>query len=43
MTDVSLAGLDVVRLALEAELQNLGTRQFLTQALTTAIKKDLID
>ena len=30
-------------LALEAELQNLGTTQFLTQAVTTAIKKDLID
>lgn len=43
VTDVSLAGLDVVRLALEAELQNLGTTQFLTQAVTTAIKKDLID
>ena len=43
VTDVPLAGLDVARLALEAELQNLGTRQFLTQAVTTAIKKDLID
>jgi hypothetical protein len=43
VTDVSLAGPDVARLALEAELQNLGTTQFLTQAVTTAIKKDLID
>ena len=43
VTDVPLAGLDVARLALEAELQNLGTMQFLTQAVTTAIKKDLID
>ena len=42
-SDVSLAGPDVARLALEAELQNLGTTQFLTQAVTTAIKKDLID
>src|SRR6478609_12163671 len=31
VTDVSLAGPDVARLALEAELQNLGTTQFLTQ------------
>ena len=43
VTDVSLTGLDVARLALEASLRNLGMTQLLTQAVATAIKKDLID
>ena len=43
VTDVPLAGLDIARLALEAEVQNLGTTQLLTRAVTTAIKKGLID
>ena len=43
VTDVPLAGLDIVRVALEAEAQNLGMTQLLTQAVTTAIKKDMIE
>ena len=39
----SLAGLDIARVALEAEAQNLGMTQLLTQAVTTAIKKDMIE
>jgi len=31
------------RVALEAEAQNLGMTQLLTQAVTTAIKKDMIE
>ena len=42
-TDVPLAGLDIARVALEAEAQNLGMTQFLTQTVTTAIKKDMIE
>jgi len=42
-TDVPLTGLDVARLGLEASLRNLGMTQLLTQAVATAIKKDLID
>jgi hypothetical protein len=33
---VTLAGLDIARVALEAEAQNLGMTQFLTQTVTTA-------
>ena len=43
VTDVPLAGLDIARVALEAEAQNLGMTQLLTQAVTTAIKKDMIE
>ena len=43
VTDVPLAGLDIARVALEAEAQNLGMTQFLTQTVTTAIKKDMIE
>jgi DNA-binding CsgD family transcriptional regulator len=42
-TDVPLTGLDIARLGLEASVQNLGMTQLLTQAVTIAIKKDLID
>jgi hypothetical protein len=42
-TDVPLTGRDIVRLGLEAELQNSGMTQLLAQAVTTAIKKDRID
>jgi len=43
VTEVPLAGFDIVRLRLEASIQNLGMVQLLTQAVTTAIKKDMID
>ena len=43
VTDVPLAGFDIARVALEAEAQNLGMTQFLTQTVTTAIKKDMIE
>jgi hypothetical protein len=43
VTDVPLASLDIARVALEAEAQNLGMTQLLTQAVTTAIKKDMIE
>jgi hypothetical protein len=39
VTDVPLAGLDIVRVALEAEAQNLG----MTQPVTMAIKKGMIE
>ena len=42
VTDVPLTGLDVARLGLEASLRNLGMIQFLTQAVATVIKKDLV-
>ena len=42
VTDVPLAGLDIARLGLEASVQNLGMVQLLAQAVTTAIKKDMI-
>jgi hypothetical protein len=41
--DVSLTGPGIARLALEAAVQNLGMTQLLTQAVTTAIRKDLIE
>ena len=41
-TDVPLMGSDVVRLGIEAMAQNLGMGQLLTQAVTTAIKKNMI-
>ena len=43
VTDIALTNFDIARLALEAEVQNLGTTQLLTRAVTTAIKKGLID
>jgi hypothetical protein len=43
VTDVPLARLDIARLGIEASLRNLGITQLLTQAMVTAIKKDLID
>jgi hypothetical protein len=42
VTEVPLAGFDIVRLGLEASIQNLGMVQLLTQAVTTAIKKDML-
>jgi len=42
VTDVPLMGSDVVRLGIEAMAQNLGMGQLLTQAVTTAIKKNMI-
>jgi hypothetical protein len=41
-TDVPFKGLDITRLGLEAAVQNLGMGQLLTQAVTTAIKKNMI-
>jgi hypothetical protein len=42
-TDVPLMGLDIARLGLEAGVQNLTMTQLLAQAVTTAIKRDLIE
>ena len=42
-TDVPLMGLDIARLGLEAAVQNLTMTQLLTQAVTTAIKRNLIE
>ena len=42
VTEVPFKGLDIVRLGLEAAVQNLGMGQLLTQAVTTAIKKNMI-
>ena len=42
-TDVPLMGLDIARLGLEAGAQNLTITQLLTQAVTTAIKRNLIE
>jgi len=42
-TDVPLMGLDIARLGLEAGVRNLTMTQLLTQAVTTAIKRDLIE
>jgi hypothetical protein len=41
-TDVPLTGPDIARLGIEAMTQNLGMGQLLTQAVTTAIKKNMI-
>jgi hypothetical protein len=41
-TDVPFKGLDIAHLGLEAAVQNLGMGQLLTQAVTTAIKKNMI-
>ena len=41
-TDVPLTGPDIARLGIEAAVQNLGMGQLLTQAVTTAIKKNMI-
>ena len=43
VTDVPLTGTDIARLGLEAALQNLTVTQLLAQAVTTAIKNDLIE
>jgi hypothetical protein len=42
VTEVPFKGLDIVRLGLEAAGQNLGMGQLLTQAVITAIKKNMI-
>ena len=42
-TDVPLMGLHIARLGLEAGVQNLTMTQLLAQAVTTAIKRDLIE
>jgi hypothetical protein len=42
VTDVPLAGLDIARLGIEASAQNLGMVQLLTQAVITAVKKDMV-
>jgi len=41
-TDVPLMGSELARLGIEANAQNLGMGQLLTQAVTTAIKKNMI-
>jgi hypothetical protein len=41
-SDVRFKGLDITHLGLEAAAQNLGMGQLLTQAVTTAIKKNMI-
>jgi hypothetical protein len=41
-TDVPLTGLNIVRLGTEAMAQNVGMGQLLTQAVTTAIKKNMM-
>jgi hypothetical protein len=41
-TDVPLTGVDIVHLGIEAMAQNLGMGQLLRQAVTTAIKKNMI-
>ena len=41
-TDVPLTGPDIARFGIEAMAQNLGMGQLLTQAVTTAIKKNMI-
>jgi hypothetical protein len=43
VTDVPLKDIDIVRLAHEAAVQNLGMAQLLTHAVTTTIKKEMID
>jgi hypothetical protein len=43
VTDVPLGERDIVRLGLEASVQNLGMVQLLTHAVTMAIKKDMIE
>jgi len=43
VTDVPLKDIDIVRLAHEAAVQNLGMAQLLTHAVITTIKKDMID
>jgi len=43
VTDVPLGGRDIVRLGLEASLQNLGMAQLLMHAATMAIKKEMIE
>jgi hypothetical protein len=41
-TDLPLSGRDIVQLGLEAAVQNLSIVQLMAEAVTTAIKKDMI-
>jgi hypothetical protein len=42
-TDLPLKGSDIARVGFEAAVQNLGMAQLMAVAVTTAIKRDLID
>jgi hypothetical protein len=42
-TDLPLMGSDIARVGFEAAVQNLGMAQLMAVAVTTAIKRDLID